>query len=266
MEGSPLATLAPELRNRIYEFVFDTEYAVTLKDDGMQHALTKTCRRLREETLELYYSLAKLNAHLDDGPSTPVAKWLKKIGPKNVLLLNEINVWDLHMKNATIYGHESTQRLLNSCPADGKKYSLQPTGTWLMNQGWYLKAVVIALHSMGLELRNLGKTASVPGYKVEMTSDFAMVPRSDASAQFAERRPELEAFPEFRDLLAHLGFTEDMLEEAADHMTKTKGFAEGCKEIRMRRGRRDIFLYFTDGMFTSIRQTFIPREEEFTPF
>jgi hypothetical protein len=285
MDASPLAILAPELRNHIYAFVFDSEYAITLQSNGTQHALTKTCRQLRRETLELYYTLSTLNAHLDDGPSTPLANWLRRIGRSNVLFLNEINVWDLHMKNATIYGAASTQRLLSQPPGDDrKKFILQPTGTWLMNQGWYLKAVVIALHSMGLELRNIGKipvaatspsAANAAGEganvnsKPEMTSDFAIVPRSDASTSFAQQHPALDSSPEFRDLLSHLGFTEDMLSEAATRMSEGgEDFKQGCREMRLRRGRREIFLYFTDGMFTSVRQSFVPpREaEEFTPF
>jgi hypothetical protein len=66
---------------------------VTLKHDRVQHALTRTCRRIRTESLGLYYSLTRFNAHLDDGPATPLAAWLRVLGPDLTVLVNEINVW-----------------------------------------------------------------------------------------------------------------------------------------------------------------------------
>ncbi|KAI5367275.1 hypothetical protein Slin14017_G023110 [Septoria linicola] len=64
MEASPLLRLFPELRNHIYEF------ALQFQDEeqprygtpepnilAKQPALTRTCRRIRQETLNLFYSL-----------------------------------------------------------------------------------------------------------------------------------------------------------------------------------------------------------------
>ena len=93
MDGSILARLSPELRNRVYEYVFTSDYAVTLRKGLAQHALTKTCRQIRQETMPMYMSLTRFNAHLDDGPATPLARWLRAVGPEMALLIAEINVW-----------------------------------------------------------------------------------------------------------------------------------------------------------------------------
>lgn len=93
MEATLLARLSPELRNAIWEAVFTSDYAITLQTGGTQHALTKTCRQIRRETLAMYYTAARLNAHLDDGPATPLAKWLQNIGREHCLLVRELNIW-----------------------------------------------------------------------------------------------------------------------------------------------------------------------------
>ena len=75
MDRSILARLSPEIRNTIYEFTFTSEYAVTLRDNAVLHPLTSTCRQLRSETLAMYLALTTFNAHLDDGPALPLARW-----------------------------------------------------------------------------------------------------------------------------------------------------------------------------------------------
>ncbi|KAK3113342.1 hypothetical protein LTR53_009464 [Teratosphaeriaceae sp. CCFEE 6253] len=290
MDASPLARLSPELRNLIYDHCFDTPHqAITLKPGLIQPALALTCRQLRRETLQLYYTLARFNAHLDDGPATPLAHWFTILGRENVLLLREVNVWDMHMLNATLHGADSTARLLGSLTDEGKRYVLQPTGSWLLNRGWYLKELVVALHPMGLEIRNLstveiGAEAAPPVLtprKPERTSHFALVPVSDDPLSHV---PECR-HPDLRDLLAHLGFSADMIEEVFDGLTGVTESPTAGKlraqilytpldgpddaeqrEIRIRRGRRDIFLEFSGLDLISTRQTFIPHDEEFTPF
>lgn len=93
MDTSPISLLPRELRDIIYEHVFTTPYAVTLQSEHIEHPLTKTCSQLRRETLFMYFSLTRFNAHLDDGPPTPLARWLKTIGPELALRVEEINVW-----------------------------------------------------------------------------------------------------------------------------------------------------------------------------
>jgi len=182
MDASPFTRLSPELRNTIYEFVFTSDYAITLQYNGTQHALTKTCRQFRHETLRMYYSLARLNAHLDDGPATPLAQWLKTIGRENCLLLNEINIWDMHMLNATLHGSETTHQLLQSQDEEGKHYILKPIGSRLLDRGWYLHEILVALHSMGLALQMLclttttATTAEEKNDRLQLTSHYAITP------------------------------------------------------------------------------------------
>ncbi|KAK4898469.1 hypothetical protein LTR27_004066 [Elasticomyces elasticus] len=285
MDDSPFARLSGELRNSIYEAAFDTEFAITLQDNAIQHGITRTCRQLRRETLHMYYSLARFNAHLDDGPTAPLARWLEVLGRDNCLLLREVNVWDMHMLNATLHGLESTEKLLRSTTAEGKKFVLQPTGSWLLNSGWYLKHLVVTLHHLGLEIRNLSlvnaplddlSVSAASMTKPERTSHFAIVPMSDDDLVKAPACRH----PDMRDLLGHLGFQDDMIEEVfdglegtlvdqGDHRSLLSGGVTTLpqseqREIRIRRGRRDIFLQFDGhtGELLSTRETFVPRNED----
>ena len=138
MEASPLYRLSPELRNHIYEHVFTSKYAVTLQDQKCQHALTRTCKQLRHETLAMYYATTSLNAHLDDGPAKPLTNWLKVIGSGAVCEIDRINVWveraaelvvdgdmlmerqDLHMLQFTIHGLQATAQIISNGKVDWK--------------------------------------------------------------------------------------------------------------------------------------------------
>lgn len=69
MENSPLGKLAPELRNDIYERVFEATECLTLvrlnghgaivalDSNGARRALalTQTCKEMRTETLQMFY-------------------------------------------------------------------------------------------------------------------------------------------------------------------------------------------------------------------
>lgn len=261
MDASPFARLSPELRNLIYEFAFtasDNLKAVTLQNDRIQHGITKTCRQIRRETLTMYYSMTRFNAHLDDGPSIPLARWLKQIGREHCLLLDEINIWDMHMLNATLHGEESTLRLLRKGTEDGKRYVLQPTGPYLMNRAWYLKDLVIIFYALGLELKNFCAVEDAGLNKTSMTSHFAIVPALTTARQQAVNWQH----PEFHDLLAHLGFSDEMADEVNASLATSESNETTAKhDVRIRRGRRDTFLSFEGSQFVSIRQTFIPREE-----
>ncbi|KAM3415718.1 hypothetical protein BST61_g9232 [Cercospora zeina] len=129
MELSPLYRLSPELRNQIYEQVFTSRYAVTLQDQKCQHALTRTCRQIRREALAMYYSLTSFNAHLDDGPATPLTKWMKVLGPETVCAIERINVWDLHMLQLTLHGLSATRRIFSTGAIDHKWYQQHHTSS-----------------------------------------------------------------------------------------------------------------------------------------
>jgi hypothetical protein len=152
MEHSILARLSPEIRNAIYEFTFISEYAVTLRDNSILHPLTSTCHQLRSETLPMYLALTSFNAHLDDGPALPLARWLKAMGPDRCLLLGEVNIWDMHMLNAVLHGIETTQRLLQDGTPEGDPFVLRPLGRQVFHKSWYLKDIIPALQSIGLGL------------------------------------------------------------------------------------------------------------------
>lgn len=156
------------------------------------------------------------------------------------------------MLNATLHGQEVTQRLLNEGTGDGKPYTIQPVGSWLLNRGWYLKDIVLALHSMNLSLARLCIRNPVDGdvEQLHLTSHFAIVP-CDAR-QVRDERTVLEG------LCKQLGFNERMWKQLILEL------ADGKQEVRLREGRRDIVLKFQGLSLLSIRQEFISYEESFS--
>lgn len=80
------------------------------------------------------------------------------------------------MLNGTLHGLESTARLLSESPDPGQKYILQRLGDWAITTGWYLKDVILALLSMGLELmRFCIVPESGDESDIKLTSEFAIV-------------------------------------------------------------------------------------------
>ncbi|KAK4508788.1 hypothetical protein PRZ48_002527 [Zasmidium cellare] len=172
MDSSPFMLLSRELRDMIYEYTFTSDYAVKLQTNQIQHPLTRTCVELRRETLDLYFSLTSFNAHLDDGPPTPLIKWMKTMGPEAVLRVKEINIWDMHMLNATLHGTAATNRLLaRGTKYDGKPYDLKPTGYCSLNE------IDFALREIGLAILRFCvlDDEAEEGVRVKLTSEFAVV-------------------------------------------------------------------------------------------
>lgn len=248
MDASAFALLSPEIRNTIYEYVFSTDYAVTLQTAGIQHSLTMTCRRMRDETLGMYLSLTPFNAHLDDGPATPLARWLESIGPEQCLLLREVNIWDMHMLNATLHGVETTLGMLRDGTKDGQPYILRPVGRQMFHRSWYLKDIILPLQSIGIGLERFCIVSSEGS--LTHTSHFAIT-RSGESGESNGREPSF-------NLAKDYGLSDSQWTSLKNQL------AEGRKDIRLLDGRRIITLNF-DSTYrvTSMRQEFIPRDEEF---
>lgn len=187
METSPLASLPPELRNAIYTHLFTplTTYAHTLRPKAITHPISQTCRQLRRETQTMYFSSIKFNAHLDDGPITPLAQWLKAIGRTQCEALREVNVWDMHMLQGTLYGVERTKVLLSSkVLGDGEAMGfvlqeLEVDGKGV-RQSWFLKEIMLALNSIGL---TLARFCVVDSYYVSGTSE--VLPQVKETSWFA---------------------------------------------------------------------------------
>lgn len=112
MSTSPFLLLSAELRNLIYQHTFSTDFAVEFGNAKIQHPLTKTCRQIRHEALAMYYTSTKFNAHLRDGPITPLTHWLRVIGRDTCLLVREIRLWDLHDNVLTILSPGAAARYL----------------------------------------------------------------------------------------------------------------------------------------------------------
>ena len=216
MDASPFSLLPRELRDLIYTHTFTTpaDRAITLQPSEIQHPLTRTCRALREETLQLYFSLTRFNAHLDDGPATPLARWLVAMGTERCRGLREVNVWDMHMLNGVLHGERAAEGMLRDGPTrveasalalsgsedrddddDGHvddedrstscSYILRPIGRDIFHGSWYLSEIVLALQSINLQLRRFCEVQHAPSSSpfdhpsnVKQTSHFAIQPCS----------------------------------------------------------------------------------------
>ena len=245
MDASVLVRLSPEIRNAIYEYTFTTDYAVTLKTGAIEHPLTATCRQIRNETLGMYLALTRFNAHLDDGPATPLARWLKMIGPDLSLLLREVNIWDMHMLNGTLHGTETTQQALQDGTEDDEAYVLRPVGRQVFHRSWYLKDIILALQSIGLGLARLCIVQDED--KLKQTSHFAIMPSSELSG-----------------VESGFALAEEFGLSDSERVSLMAQLDQGRREIRLLEGRRNIILNFdSTHKLTSMRQEFVPRDEEF---
>lgn len=162
MEHSVFARLSPELRNRIFSHTFSSDFAVTLHDGNTQHALTKTCRQIRVESLSMYHAMTRFNAHLEDAPVTPVVHWLQSIGQEASLLVREINLWDMRHLLLTIYSPQAMKFILTEVSPDGDRYALSDDCGRLGQFGGgnpfsaiYLSELRVALHKMDIDLKQV---------------------------------------------------------------------------------------------------------------
>ena len=193
----------------------------------------------------MYLALTSYNAHLDDGPATPLAQWLLTLGVERCLLLREVNIWDLHMLNGTLHGVEATQRVLSETTDEGKPYILRPVGRQVFNKSWYLKDIVLAFQSIGLGLARFCIVQE--GDKLKQTSHFAIMPTSD-----------------FGGVESGFAIAEELGLSDTERINLMSQLEQGRREIRLLEGRRNIILNFDPThKLTSIRQEFIPRDEEF---
>jgi hypothetical protein len=85
--------LPPEIRNLIYEHVFRSPFAVTMSDQAIEHSLTRTCRKVRAESLTMFFTMTSFNAHLADGPVAPLMRWLQALKSENALAIKQLHLW-----------------------------------------------------------------------------------------------------------------------------------------------------------------------------
>lgn len=189
MTSSALLLLPPELRTQIYTFCFKTPLALTLRSAHIFPPLTRTNRQLRSETLPIYLSLQRLNAHLDDGPSAPLAGWLKVLGRELCSHIREVNVWDMHMLNCVLHGPGTAREMLRKGSGlkaeEGEKeegYVLRPVGQEVLHPGWFLADVLLVLRGMGLGLERFCVVCEGER-RVRMTSRFALVQCEETSLE-----------------------------------------------------------------------------------
>lgn len=178
-----LLGLPTELRLEIYTHLFTSPYSTTLTTPTL-HPLLRTSRLLRQEALPVFLSLTNFNAHLDDGPPTPLARWLVTLGKQKCLWLRQVRVWDMHMLNTELYGVEETEKILRESDGkwggrdgrEGVKYVLRKVGSRESLRSFELEVIRVALEGIGVGLARFCVVGG--GYGGGETSRFAMVPLS----------------------------------------------------------------------------------------
>ncbi|KAK4956837.1 hypothetical protein LTR10_006365 [Elasticomyces elasticus] len=86
--------MSAELRNNIYELVLLSEDTIDIRTES-QPALAKTCRQIREECIQIYYSRSKfefVTASARDDALDGIANWLGRIGSDHCRALRTIKV------------------------------------------------------------------------------------------------------------------------------------------------------------------------------
>ncbi|KAM0798585.1 hypothetical protein BDR22DRAFT_964553 [Usnea florida] len=89
-----LLSLPPELRLRIYEYIFPrkphlTPHLKQPQDLALAASLFRTCKKFHTEASPLLYSK---NTFLISNPEL-CQKWLSRIGPRNTTLLRSLRIW-----------------------------------------------------------------------------------------------------------------------------------------------------------------------------
>jgi len=162
MDASLVARLSPELRNKIYEHCFTLPSRVSLGPragpNNAQSALTRTCRQLRHESLYMYYTQTRFSAHLDDGPISPLITWFRAIGPEACLLIQAINIFDMHNHMLSLWSVGTAEEAM----AEPSRKDVECRATDVgkldkinigFNAGRYVLQLQPALKDMGLDLR-----------------------------------------------------------------------------------------------------------------
>lgn len=110
MDKSPLARLAPEIRNRVYGLVLQRPDAIVLTvngrdcriSDNASHewllALPATCKQLRDETTQMFYAQNTFQLQGQDSGASQLLAWQKAIGKegRKALRLIIIDTGEVH--------------------------------------------------------------------------------------------------------------------------------------------------------------------------
>lgn len=132
----------------------------------------------------MYLSMNVFNAHLEDGPVKPLATWLYTLGRERCLLLREVNIWDLHMLNASLHGRATTMRV-----SEDGQYLLRAAGREHYHWDWWLNHLGATLKLMGLGLARFCKPDGNGG--LSETSRFAILDMHEGRGSAVGRRSAL---------------------------------------------------------------------------
>jgi len=99
MNNSPLARLSPELRNKIYEHVFDSPrlamIARSTPTHPLHHALTQACGQIYSEAQLMSYVRTEVTFYFgnlsEEQQLRVLARWLKTVSPTACCTFRKIN-------------------------------------------------------------------------------------------------------------------------------------------------------------------------------
>lgn len=205
----------------------------------------------------MFYSMTRFNAHLEDGPTTPLTKWLRGLNPQNIDLIKELNIWDLHHLNGTLYGSETAAEKLQErpppCALRGeKKYILRPLDNWVFakygtTKTW--KDIMIALYDVGFGLLQLCvvdvdyEDSYLDDLNDTELGEVLVAPTSSFALVRLDSRPLGEIFTDRSTNIEWLARSAGISEAARAEMIR--GLAEGEIVVEVVDGMRRIVVDFT---------------------
>lgn len=111
----------------------------------------------------MYYAATCFSAHLDDGPVTPLANWFQAIGREAILLIREVEVFDLHDSQLLLWSPAEAER---ASTKESVYYNIEyrdlakdwlphcwQFGGFAKDAVAYVRALQCALESMGLDMK-----------------------------------------------------------------------------------------------------------------
>ncbi|KAI7370787.1 hypothetical protein KC328_g17681, partial [Hortaea werneckii] len=114
-QTSPLLTLPPELRNKIYSLALTSPSKTTPSKTGhLKHpALLQTCVQIRREATQMYFAQTTFQLHLNPSNPTPLHTFLETCGPANPAVLSKLELQYAVCAAAAMgdaYAHPSTKQ------------------------------------------------------------------------------------------------------------------------------------------------------------
>lgn len=139
MDNSPLGRLSPELRNQIYELVFQPSNRSYLQvrptrldaaNFAQTIAIAQTCRQVRAEARLLFFATNDFRFDCSSAPKSLVAptRWLQNVGPDALEVMRSMLIGSVVSANRAIKFESESQGGRPCVRYQYEGYKMQETG------------------------------------------------------------------------------------------------------------------------------------------